>query len=89
MPRIFGILIAVLFLSVGHTASAQVQQRTFETSDGDAEAQNNLGDSYYYGEGVEQDYAEAVKWWQMAVEQGDEDAKQLEEECVRKEYKGC
>ena len=56
---------------------------------GDATAQYNLGFAYYNGEGVEQDYAEAVKWWQMAAEQGDEIAKQLAEECVRKEYKDC
>ena len=56
---------------------------------GDAAAQYNLGFAYYNGEGVEQDYAEAVKWWQMAAEQGDEIAKQLAEECVRKEYKDC
>ena len=89
MPRIFSILIAVLFLSVGQTASAQGLLNRTLASMGNTDAQNNLGYSYNYGEGVEQDSVEAVKWWQMAVEQGDEDAKQLAEECVRKEYKDC
>ena len=52
-------------------------------------AQYALGNAYRYGDGVEQDFAEAVKWWQLAAEQGHEDAKQLAEECVRKEYKDC
>ncbi len=35
-----------------------------------AAAQFDLGDSYYNGQGVPQDYAEAVKWYRMAAEQG-------------------
>jgi hypothetical protein len=37
---------------------------------GDAEAQLNLGNGYYHGEGVPQDYAEAAKWNRLAAEQG-------------------
>ena len=37
---------------------------------GDARAQYNLGVCYYFGEGVEQDYEEAVKWYRKAAEQG-------------------
>jgi hypothetical protein len=37
---------------------------------GDAVAQLNIGLMYYKGQGVEQDYAEAVKWWRKAAEQG-------------------
>ena len=37
---------------------------------GDAAAQFNLGFAYLKGEGVPQDYAEAVKWWRRADEQG-------------------
>ena len=35
-----------------------------------AEKQFNLGIAYAYGEGVEQDYFEAVKWYRKAAEQG-------------------
>ena len=38
------------------------------------DAQYNLGVAYSNGEGVEQDYAEAVKWWRLAAEQGIADA---------------
>jgi TPR repeat protein len=93
MARIFGMLIAVFFLSVAHAASAQSPEYSSEllnrALDGDADAQVSLGDAYFYGRKVRQDYIEAVKWWQMAAEQGDETARQLAEECVRKEYKDC
>ena len=41
---------------------------------GDAEAQCGLGEMYYGGEGVPQDYAEAIKWWKLAAKQGHEEA---------------
>ncbi len=41
---------------------------------GDPRAQAHLGYLYYVGEGVEQNYAEAVKWYQKAAAQGDADA---------------
>ena len=34
-------------------------------------AQYNLGVFYANGEGVEQDFKEAVKWYQKAADQGD------------------
>ena len=37
---------------------------------GDALAQFNLGSMYDNGEGVEQDFKEAVKWYRKAAEQG-------------------
>ena len=36
---------------------------------GNAVAQAHLGDCYYSGEGVGQDYAEAVKWYRKGVAQ--------------------
>ena len=42
---------------------------------GDAEAQYFMGAYYYYGEGVEQDYTEAVKWFTLAAEKGVANAK--------------
>jgi hypothetical protein len=41
---------------------------------GDANAQKNLGVMYYNGQGVPQDYAQAVVWSRKAAEQGDADA---------------
>ncbi|NKB37469.1 MAG: hypothetical protein GKR93_09920 [Gammaproteobacteria bacterium] len=43
-------------------------------NDGDAKAQAHLGYMYYAGEGVEQNYEEAVKWYRKAAVQGDKDA---------------
>ena len=37
---------------------------------GDASAQNTLGIMYYNGDGVPQDYQEAMKWYRLAAEQG-------------------
>ncbi|MDG1372525.1 MAG: SEL1-like repeat protein [Paracoccaceae bacterium] len=37
---------------------------------GHANAQHNLGYSYDVGQGVPQDYSEAVKWYRLAAEQG-------------------
>ncbi len=37
---------------------------------GYALAQAVLGEAYYYGEGVPQDYTEAAKWYRKAAEQG-------------------
>ena len=42
----------------------------FLAEKGDAEAQNNLGVMYDYGEGVPKDHAEAVRWYRKAAEQG-------------------
>ena len=41
---------------------------------GDANAQNNLGDCYYFGRGVQQDYAKAVFWYAKSAEQGNANA---------------
>ena len=41
----------------------------------DADGQCGLGEMYYGGEGVPQDYAEAIKWWKLAAKQGHEEAK--------------
>lgn len=36
----------------------------------DASAQLDLGDAYYVGDGVNQDYREAEKWYRKAAPQG-------------------
>ena len=38
---------------------------------GDAKAQYELGGEYYYGEGIEKEKKEAIKWYRKAAEQGD------------------
>lgn len=41
---------------------------------GNADSQNALGSSYYYGYGVSKDYSEAIRWFRKAAEQGYMDA---------------
>jgi hypothetical protein len=41
---------------------------------GDAAAQNKIGEMYMNGQGVTQDYAEAMNWYRKAADQGDADA---------------
>ena len=41
---------------------------------GYAKAQFNLGLMYYNGQGVRQDYTQAVQWYRKAAEQGDAEA---------------
>ena len=52
----------------------EVEELRARAEQGDADAQANLGLMYYNGEGVPQDYAEAVRWFRLAAEQGDADA---------------
>ena len=47
-------------------ATAKVEKYTRKL----AKAQNDLGWMYYVGLGVKQDYAQAVRWWTKAAEQG-------------------
>ena len=49
--------------------SFSFQETKARAEKGDAEAQFNLGADYWYGDGVPQDYAEAVKWSRKAAEQ--------------------
>ena len=42
-----------------------------------------LGGNYWCGLGVEQYYEEAVKWWRLAAEKGNEDAKEALEKFAK------
>ena len=35
-----------------------------------------LGDCFYFGHGVEKDYTESEKWYKLAAENGNEEAKE-------------
>ena len=78
--------LAVLLGSVGVSWGADFQKGLAAAQNGDfatalrewtplaeqghADAQNNLGVMYQYGEGVPQDYKTALKWYTLAAEQG-------------------
>ena len=46
----------------------EIQNLTIAAEQGDAEAQVSLGKIYAKGQGVQQDYAKAVYWFQKAFE---------------------
>lgn len=70
------VALAVLVLPGAHwtdaTAQTDVEVATTrqQAEQGIADAQNALGVMYYNGEGVPQDYGEAVRWYRRAADQG-------------------
>jgi tetratricopeptide (TPR) repeat protein len=56
------------------TDHEQFEDNKTKAEKGDADAQQLLGDCYYNGKGVPQDFKEAVKWYRKAAEQGHADA---------------
>ena len=48
---------------------AHFDELTFSAQTGDAEAQNALGEMYYYGNELEQDQEQAVYWFKEAAKQ--------------------
>ena len=55
-------------------ARARIEKLLLAAEQGDASAQFNLGVMYADGEGVPQNYSEAVRWYRLAAEQGDASA---------------
>ena len=75
-------LIAVVLGSTCQPALGQSLEAAYENNktlaeQGDADAQFFMGFVYEYGYGVLQDDAEAVKWYRLAAERGDEHAKDI------------
>ena len=54
--------------------AASIAEIRSDAEEGNAEAQGMLGSLYYYGRGVAQDYSMAYIWYNLAAEQGDEEA---------------
>ena len=52
----------------GLTMDNQTKKLLLLALSGDATAQNDLGCAYSSGQGVEQDFAEAIKWWRKAAD---------------------
>ena len=71
--QLFVVVIVVLFAP--QVVSAQtVDELKRNAEQGNADAQNDLGICYFKGQGVTQDYVEAVKWYRKSAEQGNADA---------------
>jgi TPR repeat protein len=54
----------------GSTQTVDVSQIRTKAEGGDAEAQNSLGLLYTKGQGLEQNYTQAAKWYRLAADQG-------------------
>ena len=75
----FGMLLlsaAVMILTVRLTVASELDSLKASAEQGFANAQFNLGVMYDAGEGVPQNYTEAVRWFRMAAEQGNATAVQ-------------
>ena len=68
---IIGMLMAVGCAKKATTFLLELEKKA---EAGDPYAQFNLGNAYYNGNGVPQDYKEAVKWYTKSAEQGFADA---------------
>ena len=67
-----GMLVLLLVSGVAWAqTAADIAALRVKANAGDADAQYNLGLMYLKGQGVPQDYAQAVTWWRQAAEQGD------------------
>jgi hypothetical protein len=72
------LLVCVLFTLTGQAiadslpdASKKIELVRVLAERGDANAQLYLGMAYQNGEGIAQDYKEALKWYRLSAEQGD------------------
>jgi len=78
---IIGMLVAVGCAKKGATFLLELEKKA---EAGDPYAQFNLGNAYYKGNGVPQDYKEAVKWYTKSAEQGFADAQCNLASCYQK-----
>ena len=68
------ILICIVFMALGlgvaGFSGTELEMTQKAARQGDVDAQFNLGNMYYNGEGVKQDITLAVQWFEKAAEQG-------------------
>ena len=70
MKKLLVILLAFFAISMPFYADDDFATTLAKAQQGDADAQCNLGLMYEKGNGVTQDYAQAVAWFRKAAEQG-------------------
>ena len=61
---------ATYYINKQYNDAFPLLKQNAEAGNADAEAQNNLGNCYYNGWGVTQDYTHAFEWYRRASEQG-------------------
>ena len=73
-PIFHFILLAVLAVQFAHAQTDVITALKKKAEQGNASSQISLGFRYLTGQGIPQDYKEAVKWYRKAAEQGHADA---------------
>lgn len=73
MKKIFGIILSVLAIS-SNANDAEIASLMRKAEAGDPIAQNQLGDLYYFGRGIPQDYNKASSWFLKSANQGNAEA---------------
>ena len=68
------VLLACLFMVTPTLAAESLQTLLQQARSGDEQAQYQLAETYYWGEGAPRDYRKALKWYQQAAENGYADA---------------
>ena len=58
------------FISTGDRTSL-IEDLFRRAQNGDNDASFNLGERFFYGRGIKQDYAKAVKWYTLSADRGD------------------
>ena len=64
------ILIVFCFLVCSEKNLIGFQVKKILAENGNLDAQNKLGNMYFYGDIVERNYDEALKWYKMSAEKG-------------------
>lgn len=64
-------IIAIFFILFSFSAySNDIDELIKKANNGDAEAQYNLGNIYYYGKSTITDYEKAINYYKLSAEQG-------------------
>jgi len=71
---VFALLVGLICLPLMGAVQEDLAALRKAAAQGDAEAQCELGNRYYLGRGVPEDYTEAAKWHRLAAEQGHAEA---------------
>ncbi len=72
---VFSILLSMSAISLAQAEDVSFSQELVQQAkSGDVIAQNNLGDAYYYGNDVDQDFGKALEWFKKAAAKGNADA---------------